>query len=97
MTTYNHRLVPSHTTAILLPIEKVGGYFYRSDDTIPITSEWTAEELKILAEITPDGWNEIVYSWMRCGDVLVTTSPPIILKPFSQYLKALISLAGEGK
>ena len=55
---HNHRIVPEKTTAVLLPIEKVGGYFYRSDDTIFMPSEWTAEQLVELGRIGKDDPNE---------------------------------------
>lgn len=60
-------------------------------DTIPVTSEWTAEEMKALAEIIKDEWDEIWNGFFRfCTDTTKTYRN--IFTTFHEYLSDLLSL-----
>lgn len=83
---YNHRIVPGNTTAHsrLFIDQKDRNIYWDDADTIPITSEWDAQQLKALAEITKSEWDEIVMSWCAWFSDEI---------PFSRHLFILISLA----
>ena len=82
---HNHRIVPEGTEISLGNDDGFETAFYPEDDTIPMPSEWTAEELVVLAGITRSEWDEINIDhrkkYRNCVDY-----------PFSQYLSDLISL-----
>lgn len=83
---HNHRLVPEGAAIAYATFTRgqfeysSGNPMYHADDTIPMPSEWAAEELVVLAGITPEQWAEICCG---CDDPFA----------FSQYLSDLISLA----
>ena len=90
-----HKIVPDGTPEIVLNFFQTKPFgvatpFYPKGETIPCPSEWTAQELVILAGITPAEWGEISSAWVKY--CYMGVHPPVI--PFSQYLSDLISLKG---
>ena len=84
----NHRLVPDDTPDFRTSPESFLGvtHYYLKNDTTPITSEWTAEQLVELAKITPEEWYKIGQWFLYSGESL----------DLFQSISDLISLAISG-
>jgi len=80
------RIIPDKATIVLVPIEGIGGLFWKHEDTI---------------EITDAQLDEIVgtYIYGAVSGIGQVASGKIVIRaqPFSQYLRDLISLTGEGR
>ena len=100
---YQHRLVPDgargHTVHSGFCQDSLA---YYSEATIPMPSEWTAEQLVVLAGITPEEWNTI-FGYFIANEVIRAGYAGVAEntlrfetrggKSFSDYLSTLISLA----
>lgn len=84
---YQHKLVPEGTPRQSHPIY---GKFYMDCDTIPCSSEWTAEQLTALASITREKW---IFIHRKHKNVLSRNRLFISEYPFPQYLSDLLTLA----
>ena len=99
---YSYKIVPDGAAYFFVktPDSKIECVTYEKA-LIPITSEWAAEKLKVLAEVTPQEWN-IIFGYFIANEVVrryykdrgntlqFETRGGI---SFSQYLSDLISLA----
>jgi hypothetical protein len=69
---YNHRIVPDNSLAHsrLFIDGKDRNIYWDDAETIHMPSEWTAEQLVVLAGITSGEWKEIILDYIREGWVV---------------------------
>jgi hypothetical protein len=66
---------------------------YHAEDTVSLPSQWTAEQIVILAGITPEQWNRIYWEYDKRPVLGSDEWKRRKSFDFSQYLSDLLSLA----